>query len=57
MMEDQFGEAGEDDETCDGDVSNSTSLEEMKCERWKISLVRLEMTMKHVMVMLVIPRI
>ncbi len=31
MMEDQFGEAGEDNETCDGDVSDSTYLEEMKC--------------------------
>jgi hypothetical protein len=31
MMEDQFGEAGEDDETCDGDVSYYTYLEEMKC--------------------------
>ncbi len=31
MMEDQFAEAGEDDETSDGDVSNSTYLEEMKC--------------------------
>ncbi len=29
MMEDQFSEAGEDDETCD--VSDSTYLEEMKC--------------------------
>ncbi len=31
MMEDQFGKAGEDNETCEGDVSNSTYLEEMKC--------------------------
>jgi hypothetical protein len=30
MMEDQFGKAGKDDETCDGDVSDSTYLEEMK---------------------------
>ncbi len=29
MMEDQFGEAGEDNETCDGDV-DTTYLEEMK---------------------------
>ncbi len=42
MMEDQFGEAGEDNETsCDGDVSDSTYLEEMKCAWWKISLERL----------------
>jgi hypothetical protein len=31
MMEDQFAEAGEDNETCDGDVSDSAYLEEMKC--------------------------
>ncbi len=30
MMEDRFGEAGEDDETCDGDISDSAYLEEMK---------------------------
>jgi hypothetical protein len=50
MMEDQFGEAGEDNETCDGDV-DTTYLEEMKWAWWKISLARLERTMKHVMVM------
>jgi hypothetical protein len=31
MMEDQFGEAGDNDETCDGDVSNSTYLEDEVC--------------------------
>jgi hypothetical protein len=55
MVEDQC-EAGEDDKTYDGDVSDSTYLEETKCAWWKTSLARLERTMKHMMVMLVTPR-
>jgi hypothetical protein len=56
MMEDQLDKAGDDDdETCNGDVSDSTYLEEMKCAWWKTS-ARLERAIKHMMVMLVTPR-